>query len=115
MYANMSLMNQVKRIDRTATRQTFPLDLAERCEIDQVTDRLARKTHGIEQLAFMLIGECLHGFELNDDVAANDQIGNLSSLEFAILVEDCQWLLRDELDSAQLQFEFETLLVDFFK
>jgi hypothetical protein len=82
-------------------------------EVDEISDRLFRDAEVINELSLVLREELRNGFQFHDEAIENEQVGDITLLEFAGLVKTPQLLLGSERDSPQFQLDFEAFLVKF--
>ena len=92
---------------------SFPLHLFRGAEVDQVADGTLGDVHVVQKLLFMFRQEGLNRFQLNDDGVVRDKVGHIAFLQFPAFVEDFQCVLRRKRDRSVVEFDLQTLLVDF--
>ena len=95
--------------------EAFPLQLAFVAEVEQVADRLAGDAHVVEQLGFVVRGQLGDGFQFDNDPFLNEQVGLVDGLELVLFVDQAKFVLGPKRDAAQLQLDFEALLIDLFR
>jgi hypothetical protein len=86
-----------------------------RAEIDQQALPDASCFEVAQRLGTILIRETLAGFQFGDQLVLNEQIGEKTSKQYAVLIEHLQWTLLRDLEALFAETVGHGILVHFFQ
>lgn len=69
----------------------------------------------VDELCILLAGKIAQRFQFHEDVAVTEEVGDIESGEFNILIIDMNGLFAHKGDVAFLEFDFEGLLINGFQ
>lgn len=93
---------------------TFDGDLWICAKVDQQSELAVRDSEVIQNLSPVFIGESVHGFEFQNDLAETVNVRLVGLLDRLALVVNRQFLLRLEWNAAISKLPLKTLLVHLF-
>ena len=90
----------------TSEHEAFPFKLRGRTEVDQVADFLVADSQIVKELGFVFWDKCCNGFEFNDNLSEDQQVGSLKGQQELGFVCGCEFHLALKRDPPQTKFNF---------